>query len=97
MTELTIRDAAASDRSTFAKLVHDLGVDAPVPMLERFDGEMLRTMLIAERERHAVGDAFFRPRKDVVHLVRPVSAPEADATKEPGRIEDATDGGPRTT
>ena len=44
MTELTIRDAAPSDRPTFAKLVHGLGVDDPVPTLERFAGEMIRTM-----------------------------------------------------
>ena len=72
-----IREARPEDHWTFAKLVHELGVDDPVPTPERFAGEMIRTMLIAERDGHAVGYAFFRPMKEVVHLVHLVSAPEA--------------------
>lgn len=77
MAQVTIRDARADDHGTFAKLVHELGVDDPVPTPERFAGEMMRTILIAERGGLSVGYAFYRPMKDVVHLVHLVSAPEA--------------------
>jgi GNAT superfamily N-acetyltransferase len=77
MPTLTIRGARADDHGTFAKLVHELGVDDPVPTPERFAGEMIRTMLIAERDGCSVGYAFFRPMKEVVHLAHLVAAPEA--------------------
>jgi len=84
MTTVTIRSARADDHGTFAKLVHELGVDAPVPAPERFAGEMIRTMLIAERDGRSVGYALFRPMyalfqpmKKAVHLIHLVSAPDA--------------------
>ncbi len=77
MQPITIRDARPEDHTTFARLVPELGVDDPVPTPERFAGEMIRTMLIAERDGRALGYTFFKPMKDVVHLVHLVSAPDA--------------------
>jgi len=50
MTTVTIRAATAGDHGTFARLVPELGVDDPVPTPERFAGEMIRTVIIAERD-----------------------------------------------
>ncbi len=77
MKDLHIRDATASDYSTFARLFVELAVTDPVPSPERFEREMVPATIIAERDGKAIGYAYYRMLTDTVHLSHLVTSPEA--------------------
>jgi len=79
-SSLLIRPAHAGDYATFTRLFPELGVDDPVPSLERWSAELAPTTLIAERAARPVGYAFFQLLDTVGYVRNVVSAPEARRT-----------------
>jgi GNAT superfamily N-acetyltransferase len=80
MPDLRIRAAVPTDHPTFVELVQELGVDDPIPSLERFCDDLMPSTVIAERDGLPVGYAVSRCMSDTLHVAHVVSAPSARRT-----------------
>ena len=60
MTALSIRPAGAGDYPSFALLFPELDTGDRVPSAQRFCDELAATSIIAEREGHTLGYAYFQ-------------------------------------
>jgi len=78
--DLRIRSANAGDHPAFARLLPELGVDDPVPYVDRFARDMAPSTLIAERDGSVVGYVYFQLLDGVAYVRGLVSAPTARRT-----------------
>jgi GNAT superfamily N-acetyltransferase len=77
---LEIRPARPDDLPAFIRLFAELGVDDPVPSAERFTGEFVHRMRMAERAGEVVGYAIVDLLDGVAYVRHLVSAPSARRT-----------------
>jgi GNAT superfamily N-acetyltransferase len=77
MAPVDLRDGRPEDLAIFQELFRELGVDDPPISLERFVGEIVPTLIVAERGGRVAGYAYYRPIRELSHLSQIVTAPDA--------------------
>jgi GNAT superfamily N-acetyltransferase len=70
-----VRDAIPADYDAYTNLVGELGIDDPVPARDRFAGDLLSRMMIAEDEAGVIGYALFEELAGIGYIRNIVSAP----------------------
>jgi len=70
-----IRPSSADDYPTFVRLFPELGVDDPLPGMEKWDREIRPTTFIAERDGRVVGLLFYVVLGDIGYVRNIISDP----------------------